>query len=241
MRPIFPRALTVALAVLGGAAAMAFPKLIVTEAVPESGPALIAARTPDAMTVIHVAAPAPSPVRPAAPRRVATKPRPAAPTPIRSSVVSWTPPAPSAPTAPAPTPPKTARPLPTPAPAPRPTPAPTPTPSPEPTPTPAPEAPAPSPAEEPVVTEEPVRALVAVVDQVEEKVEEKVERKKDKPPKRDRTFPSPSPAPDDNGPIVPVGFGVTPSAEQPPADDEQGDADDQSRLGGGAEDESLES
>ena len=39
MRPMFPRALTVALAMLGGAAAMAFPKLIVTEAVPESGPA----------------------------------------------------------------------------------------------------------------------------------------------------------------------------------------------------------
>ena len=89
------------------------------------------------------------------------------------------------------------------------------------------------------MTEEPVRALVAVVVEVEEKVEEKVERKKNKPPKRDMTFPSP--APDDNGPIVPVGFGVTPSAEQPPADDEQGDADDEGRFGGGAEDESLES
>ena len=70
MRLMFPRALTVALAVLGGAAAMAFPKLIVTEAVPEAGPALIAARTPDAMTVIHVAAACACPGAPggAAPR-----------------------------------------------------------------------------------------------------------------------------------------------------------------------------
>ena len=55
MRLMFARALTVALAVLGGAAAMAFPKLIVAEAVPDAVPSLIAARTPDAMTVIHVA------------------------------------------------------------------------------------------------------------------------------------------------------------------------------------------
>ena len=85
------------------------------------------------------------------------------------------------------------------------------------------------------MTEEPVRALVAVVDGVEEKVEERVEerveRRKDKPPKRDKRFRSP--APDDNRPIAPVGFAVTPSAEQPPAaDDEQGDEDDQGRIDG---------
>ena len=66
MRLMFARALTVALAVLGGAAAMAFPKLIVAEAVPEAGPPLIAARMPDAMTVIHVA-PAPCPGAPGNP------------------------------------------------------------------------------------------------------------------------------------------------------------------------------
>ena len=88
------------------------------------------------------------------------------------------------------------------------------------------------------MTEEPVRALVAVVDEVEEEDEEEVERKKDKPPKRDMTFRSP--APDDNGPIAPVGFAVTPSAEQPPAaDDEQGDEDDQGRLDGSPGGESL--
>ena len=73
MRLMFVRALTVALAVLGGAAAMAFPKLIVAEAVPDAVPSLIAARTPDAMTVIHVAPAAPAQERPAAPRRAATK------------------------------------------------------------------------------------------------------------------------------------------------------------------------
>ena len=40
MRLMFARALTVALAVLGGAVAMAFPKLIVAEAVPDAVPAL---------------------------------------------------------------------------------------------------------------------------------------------------------------------------------------------------------
>ena len=37
MRLMFLRALTVALAVVGAAAAVAFPKLIVAEAVPEAG------------------------------------------------------------------------------------------------------------------------------------------------------------------------------------------------------------
>ena len=41
MRLMFARALTVALAVLGGAAAMAFPKLVIDEAVPEAGPPAI--------------------------------------------------------------------------------------------------------------------------------------------------------------------------------------------------------
>ena len=241
MRLMFARALTVALAVLGGAAAMAFPKLIIAEAVPEAGPPLIAARMPDAMTVIHVA-PAPAQERPATPRRVSTKLRPAAQTPVRSSVVSWTPPpAPSAPTA-APTPTKTVqRPTPsTPAPRPTPTPAPTPAPSPEPTPTPAPEAPTPAPAEEPVATPEPVRALVAVV--VPVPVEEPVEPKKNKPSKPRQHERTPSNAADDNGPIGPVGFGVTPSAEQPPpAEDEQSDTDDQGLFGGAAEGKTPES
>ena len=38
MRLMFVRALTVALAVLGGAAAMAFPKLVIDQAVPEASP-----------------------------------------------------------------------------------------------------------------------------------------------------------------------------------------------------------
>ena len=38
MRLMCARALTVALAVVGGAAAMAFPKLILADAVPEAGP-----------------------------------------------------------------------------------------------------------------------------------------------------------------------------------------------------------
>lgn len=231
MRLMFARALTVALAVLGGAAAMAFPKLIVAEAVPEAGPSLIETRTPDAVTVIHVAPTAPARKRPAVPQRVMTKPRPASP-PVRSSVVSWTlPPASTATSPPAPTTPNTARPLPTPpAPAPRPTPipAPSPAPTPEPTPTPAPAAPAPSPAEEPVTAPEPVRALAAAP--VEEPIEQPVERKRDKPPKRDKL--DRFPAPEDNGPIAPVGFGVTPSAAQPPAaDDEQGDVDEQGDAG----------
>ena len=189
MRLMFARALTVALAVLGGAAAMAFPKLIVAEAVPDAVPSLIAARTPDAMTVIHVAPAAPAQERPAAPRRAATKLRPAAPTPTRSAVVSWTPPpAPRLPRRlPLRTPPKTCcgpcRLLPHPLRGRPPRPRRRRLPRRNRPRTPAPEAPAPSPAEEPVVTPEPVRALVAVV------VEEEVERKKDKPPKRDKTFP----------------------------------------------------
>ena len=88
------------------------------------------------------------------------------------------------------------------------------------------------------MTPEPVRALVAVV-----VVEETVEPKKNKPSKPAKHERTPqSTAPEDNGPIAAVGFGVTPSAEQPPpAEDEQGDADDQGRIGGGAEGNSAES
>ena len=92
MRLICARALTVALAVLGGAAAMAFPKLILADAVPEAGPISITARTPDAVTVIRVAPLAPAPARASTPRRTAAKPRPVTSTPARSSAVAWTPP-----------------------------------------------------------------------------------------------------------------------------------------------------
>jgi len=86
-----------------------------------------------------------------------------------------------------------------------------------------------------------VRALVAVVVPVPV-VEEPVEPKKSKPSKPRKHERTPSNAPDDNGPIGPVGFGVTPSAEQPPAtEDEQGDTDDQGLFGGGAEGETPES
>ena len=64
MRLMFARALTVALAVLGGAAAMAFPKLVIDEAVPEASPPVIADRAPSAVTVIRIA-PAEAPSRPA--------------------------------------------------------------------------------------------------------------------------------------------------------------------------------
>ena len=46
MRLMFARALTVALAVLGGAAAMAFPKLVIDQAVPVASPPVIADRAP---------------------------------------------------------------------------------------------------------------------------------------------------------------------------------------------------
>jgi hypothetical protein len=63
--------------------------------------------------------------------------------------------------------------------------------------------------------------------------------KPSKPQKHERTPPSNAP---DNGPIGPVGFGATPGAEQPlPADDEQGDSDDQGLFGGGADGEIPES
>ena len=52
MRLMFARALTVALAVLGGAAAMAFPKLVIDEAVPEAGPPVIVDRAPRPVTVM---------------------------------------------------------------------------------------------------------------------------------------------------------------------------------------------
>ena len=70
MRLMFARALTVALAVLGGAAAMAFPKLVIDEAVPEASPPVIADRAPSAVTVIRIApAEAVSRARPPVPRR----------------------------------------------------------------------------------------------------------------------------------------------------------------------------
>ena len=61
MRLMCARALTVALAVLGGAAAMAFPKLVIDEAIPEASPPAIAERAPRAVTVIRAAEPQPEP------------------------------------------------------------------------------------------------------------------------------------------------------------------------------------
>jgi hypothetical protein len=253
MRLMFARALTVALAVLGGAAAMAFPKLIIAESVPEARPSAIADRAPVAVTVIRVAPSAPPHVRPATPRRVAAKPRPVTSTPVRNSVISM--PLPAAaparpapattspraskprtvPTTPAPTPRSAPTPVPTPAPAPAPTPTPAPTPVPEPT-------PAPTPAAEPTATPEPVVRTLATVVEVKVEVEVDVERKKEKT-KRDKTFPSGSPD-DDVGPIVPV-FWVPQSVEQPqPAcDDEdenegedEDDAESQGLFAGGGKD-----
>ena len=104
MRLMFARALTVALAVVVGAAAMAFPKLVIDEAVPEASPPAIADRAPRAVTVIRVApAEALSRPRPPAPRRTVAKPRPAASTPTSSSVIASAPlPVPTAPSRPTP-------------------------------------------------------------------------------------------------------------------------------------------
>jgi hypothetical protein len=238
MRLMCARALTVALAVVGGAAAVAFPKVIISEAVPQGGPPAIADPGPSRVTVIRLA-PAPVRVRPAAPRRVAVKPRPATPTPVRSSLISaLTPSTPSRP-APAPAAPQPAkpRPVPTPAPGARPAPAPAPTPTPSPTPTPAPApapTPAPVPAEEPAPTPEPVvRALVAAVEDEVEVEEVEVEwPKKDKQPKRDKTFPSKSVA-DNDGPTFGAESALPPSVAQVPDED----ANAHGAFAGGAEGE----
>jgi hypothetical protein len=227
MSLICARALTVALAVLGAAAAMAFPKLIVAEAVPEAGPMSITERTPDAVTVIRVAPLAPAPARPT-PRRTVAKARPAASTPARSSVVSWTPPAaPVAPTRATPkaTPPKASaapRPVP-PAPAPRPNPAPAPTPAPTPTPAPAPVPATPAPAADPVTPtpEPPVEALVAQVD-------ENGKRKKPKKSSRVISAALTSVAEQASAEVQPVPGG----AEEPACEDEGETAQENENEGG---------
>jgi hypothetical protein len=168
MRLMFARALTVALAVLGGAAAMVFPKLIVAEAIPEAGQPSIAERAPSGVTVIRISPTAPSGARPVA-RPIAPRPRLVAAAPTQTIVISAAPrptasPARPAPVAPAPVaakPPAVPAPNPAPAPAPRPTPTPTPNPTPTPAPTPAP-IPAPPP-EQPAAAPEPDRTLAGVV------------------------------------------------------------------------------
>ena len=78
MRLMFARALTVALAVLGGAAAMAFPKLVIDEAVPEASPPVIADRAPSAVTVIRIA-----------PAEAVSAPAPAGAAPDRAEAPSY--------------------------------------------------------------------------------------------------------------------------------------------------------
>jgi hypothetical protein len=168
MRLMFARAITVALAVLGGAAAMVFPKLIVAEAIPEAGRPSIAERAPSGVTVIRIPPTAPSGARPVAPR-LAQRPRLVADAPTRTTIISAAPrptasPARPAPVAPAPAaaqPPAVPAPNPAPAPTPRPTPTPTPNPAPTPAPPPVP-IPAPTP-EPPAAAPEPDRTLAGVV------------------------------------------------------------------------------
>lgn len=227
MRLVFARGVTVALAVIGGAAAMVFPKVIVHEALPEAGLPTIAERQPKGVTVIRIAPSAPPVDRPAAPRTSAPalSPDEADPASLVTTISS----APSQP-APAPAPPATAapapetstprpapspgparQPAPTPAPAPTPTPAPAPTPTPAPAPAPAPEpSPAPPSAHSPVpkpAAPEPDRSLAGVVH------EEPEEAPKHTRPKHENSFPMSS----HDGPssIAPPVFHDPHAAEHP--------------------------
>ena len=176
MRSNVARALTVALAVAGGAGAMVLPKVIVDDvgSAPASEPRYDAIPAMPNIRVVRL-----DPMPGAAPtRQSAAKPkaRPAAtarrPAPTLAAVVSEPPathtPAPSAPAAPAPATPTPAAPAPTPPPEPVPAPTtpatPAPTPTPTPTPAPAP-VPTPAPPAEPIADptpSEPVRTLAVV-------------------------------------------------------------------------------
>lgn len=164
MRLMFARAVTVALAVLGGAGAMAFPKLIIGEAIPPKEPATFAAPPqPNSVPVIRVprwiaGAPTPRRIPDERPRRAPRADAPQqiavitpAPAPSRPAAAPAPAAAPPAPAPPAPTPEPTAPPAkPDAAPEPVPAPAPAPTPAPAvPTPAPAPTAPGPTTAATP--------------------------------------------------------------------------------------------
>ena len=183
MRLMFARALTVALAVLGGAGAMTFPKLVVAEAVPEAEVPTVAAPSRRHVPVIQVSPAVPS--KPILIRREA-KPRPATPVSearlvVRTSVVSQPPqraalaPAREAPTSPSP--PHAAAPTPVPASVPA-------------TPTPPPAAPAPVAVSQPAA--EPVRALTAAD---EDAAETATTPKKPKKPKKAKKPKHPQPPP----------------------------------------------
>jgi len=114
MRLMFPRALTVAAAVLGGAGAMAFPKLILRDVIPaqDQGPAFAAPVPAPAVPVIrvprevtaaprrHVAPPAPAPKPPAVTARPVAV-RTQLPSRPRPTVAARAHPAPASPPAPA--------------------------------------------------------------------------------------------------------------------------------------------
>jgi len=141
MRLMFARAVTVALAVLGGAGAMAFPKLIIGEAIPPKEPATFAAPPqPNSVPVIRVprwiaGAPTPRRIPDERPRRAPRADAPQqiavitpAPAPSRPAAAPAPAAAPPAPAPPAPTPEPTAPPAkPDAAPEPVPAPAPAPT------------------------------------------------------------------------------------------------------------------
>ena len=223
MRLMFLRALTVALAVVGAAAAVAFPKLIVAEVVPEAGVPVIAEPAPNDVTVIRVVPAAPTQMR----RATGTRPavaahRPVKPAPARSAVISNTQ-RPPAPVAPAPSAPAAASPRPmTPRPVPpAPTPTVAPTPAEEPTTASAPPAATPATTAQSVV-----RSLVAVVDaNVEDEKDGKHKKhkkaKKPKKPPHER-----SAAPTSVAIVPPAGVAVPSSTEEPTAMSEDEDADE---------------
>jgi hypothetical protein len=229
MRLMFLRALTVALAVVGGAAAVAFPKLIVAEAIPEAGVPVIAQPAPADVTVIRVVPAAPVQVRrPAGPRPAAAARRPVTPAPVHSAVISHTeqPPTRVAPAHPIPAAASPQPMKPRPAPAPTPTPAPTPAAEPTTPSTPAPHAPATPPAAKPkpaTTAESVVRTLVAVVDEdvEDEKHKKHKKAKKPKKPPHERSAAASSvPA------RPPAGLAVPPLTTEPTATGEDKNADE---------------
>jgi hypothetical protein len=230
MRLMFARALTVALAVLGGAGAMAFPKLIIGEAIPPKEPIEFAAPAPpDSVPVIRV--PRWIPGMPT-PRRVADElppaPAPRAETPEPIAVRTELPARPqaapvSAPAAPTPTP----TPAPAPAPRPAPKPVPGPTTAPAPAPAPAPVTPtAPAPAAAPVAAvpdaAPPVERTLQSTD--EPQPEPELMHKPKKP--RDTVQPPPGlPQPDGLGPLLGVSS-APPCAEDPEVGEDLEDEDE---------------
>ena len=186
MRLVFARGVTVALAVIGGAAAMVFPKVIVHEALPEAGIPTIAERQPKGVTVIRIAPSAPPVDRPAAPRTSAPALSPGEADP--ASLVTTISSAPSQPAL-APAPPAPAAPAPAPAPEP---------------------SPAPPPAHSPVpkpAAPEPDRSLAGVIHEAPE------EAPKHTQPKHEKSFPVSSH--DGTSSIAPPVFHDPHAAEHP--------------------------